>query len=79
MVFGAVGTGVATVAGKEIVISLLKLILGVNISVSIISGTTAATLTSSLGAAFHAAVINKVTNFEEPSLERIRKYMSEHK
>jgi len=48
--------GVATKAGKAAVVSLLKLVPGVGVAVSVVSGSVAAAMTAALGAAFQTAL-----------------------
>ena len=66
-----VSTGMATFTGKKAVKLLLESIPGINI-------TMAGSLTASIGIAFHDAIIEEVTLHEEPSIERVKKYMMEH-
>jgi uncharacterized protein (DUF697 family) len=55
-IIAAIAPVVATNAGKVAVASLLKLVPGVGIAVSVISGSVAAAMTAALGAAFQTAL-----------------------
>jgi uncharacterized protein (DUF697 family)/predicted GTPase len=57
MVASALGVSAATLVGKTIVVNLLKLIPGANIAGSVISGATAATITTALGEAYIRALV----------------------
>ena len=78
IVGGLIGSTGATLLGKTIVTSLLKLVPGVNLAASVISGGTAVTLTSTIGGLFHAGVIYEIEHYDKPSLERIVKYVKDH-
>ena len=59
-----IAPGITTGAGKAAVVSLLKLIPGVGVAVSVITGSVAAAITAALGAAFQAALEKGLNNLD---------------
>ena len=63
-IISIIAPGITTSAGKAAVVSLLKLVPGVGIAASVITGAVAAAITAALGAAFQAALEKGANNLD---------------